>query len=254
VGQHVQLSGTLGSGTSGNQTLDATAGSALLIPTTLTGTVSATAGNLVTVSLQSLDGQAPSSFTFTGTGTSSTTDAMATAYTVSVPASLSTSSATVGTPVRFTGFVSPFGTAPPDFTADELVSYANTKALLVVRWAPPGDATPFATSTATELLLSQATLAASAQHQLSISFDRIDPSTLTAGLELVPDATASHPAFAIGHRSSWKEESFTTFADFVTALTTDLAANDALEADAYGPYDAATGVLSVDQMVVILND
>ena len=253
VGQHVQLSGKLAT-TSGATTLDATAGSALLMPTNVSGTVTAAAPALVTLNLQSLDGQPPANLNFAGTGTASAQNASATAYTVSVPAALSTGAATVGSPIRFNGFVAPFGAAPPDFAAESLVSYANTSASLDVRWSAPGVAAPFATLTGTKLVLSQATLTASAQHLLRIAFTSIDPSTLAAGLQLVPDAAATYTAFAIGHRASWKEESFMTFADLVTALTTDLATNTAIAVEAVGPYNPTTGVLSVDRMIVILND
>jgi hypothetical protein len=254
VGQHLQLSGTLGTGATG-RTLDATAGGALLSTTTLSGTVTANAANLVTVNLQSLDGQSPSNLNFAGTGTATAQDALATAYTVSLPAALSTAGAGVGVPVRFTGFVAPFGTAPPDFNALSLISYANTKADLAVRWTLPGVAAPFATLTAGELLISQATLTASAEHVLRISFDQIDPSTLAAGLQLVPDAAAANPQYAIQHFSSWKADAYTTFAAFVTALTGDLnGTTDAVAVEAAGPYDATTGVLSVDRMVVFLSD
>jgi hypothetical protein len=254
VGQRVQLSGKLASESGGNKTLDATAGGALLLPTSLSGTAVSAAAGVVTVNLQSIDGQMPASLNFAGTGATAAQDAKASAYTVSVPAALSTTPAVPGTPVRFSGFVAPFGAAPPDFNADNLVSFANTKAALEVRWASPGVSAPFATLTSAQLLLSQATLTASKEHELKISFDRIDPSTLAAGLQLVPDAAATNPVFAIGHRSTERAESFTTFSDFVTALTTDLLTNTALGLEAVGPYNAATGVLSVDQMIVILNN
>ena len=54
VGQHARFSGTLGTDTSGTFTLDATAGSAELQLTPLTGTVSAIAPGLVTVNWPSV--------------------------------------------------------------------------------------------------------------------------------------------------------------------------------------------------------
>lgn len=255
VGQRIQLSGTLGTDSSGNKTIDATAGGALLMPTALAGTVSSTAANVVTLALQSLDGQAPAAFDFTGTGMTNAQDAAAAAYTVAVPAALSTGSLAAGVPVRFVGFVAPFGSAPPDFNAITVVNFANTKAELDVRWAPPGVAAPFATLTSTQILISQATLTASAEHELLVAFTKIDPSSLAAGLSIVPDMSATNVGFAIAHRASDKSDSYTTFNDFVTALTTDLnGTTAALGVEAVGPYDSTTGVLSVDRMVVILND
>jgi Domain of unknown function (DUF4382) len=253
VGQRVQIAGTFSTGT-GSPTMDATAGSALLLPTSLTGTVTA-AGNPVTVNLQSLGGQPAANLVFAGTGSTSAQDASAASYTVALPASLAATAPSAGAPVSFTGFVTPFGLAPPDFTATTFVNFANTNAELDVRWPLTGVTTPFATLTSSALSISHATLASSVEHVIRIGFTRADPSTLSAGLQLVPDMSAANPRFAIGHALSWKAESFTTFVDFVTALTADLnGTTSALALEAVGPYNGTTGSLSVQQMVVILNN
>jgi hypothetical protein len=253
VGQHVQIFGTLGTDSQGNPTLDATAGSAQLALTSVLGTVISSTGNLVTLNLQSLDGRPASSFDFAGTG--STRDATAAAYTVMLPTALSATSLTSGLPVRFWGFVTPFGSAPPDFTAASLVNYAQTRALLQVRWPAPGITNPFATLTGSELLISQTTLQASAQDVIRIASVSLDPSTLAAGLQIEPESAATNAQFAIGHLKSHKIDSFGTFSDFVTALTSELnGTNEALGLLADGPYDAATGVFSADQMIVVTND
>jgi hypothetical protein len=253
VGQHVALFGTLGTDSTGGATLDATSGSAQLTPTSAVGTVISTTGNVVTLKLQSLDGRPASSFDFTGTG--STQDASAAAYTVALPTTLSATTLGDGLPARFSGFVTPFGSAPPDFTAASLVNYAQTRALLQVRWATPGVTTPFATLTGTELLISQASLQASAQVGIRIASVVLNPATLSAGLQIDPDASATNPQFAIGHLKSHKIDSFGTFGDFATALTTELnGTNDALQVLADGPYDAMTGIFSADQMIVLTND
>ncbi len=254
VGQHLTLFGSLSSPSMGSVTLDASSGGALLQPTPVLGTVTAAASGLITLNLQSLGGRPPSAFNFAGTGSDSSNDATATAYTVAVPASLSTSSLSVGAPASFTGFVAPFGAAPPDFAASTLVSYAQTAGALQVRWNAPGVTAPFATLTGSELLISQATLQSSSEDVIQIASVDLNPSTLSGGLELVPDASASATAFAIVHRSQWMIDTYGTFNDLVSALTSDLTGTTtALEVAAYGPYDASTGVLSVEQLVVILD-
>ena len=255
VGQHLQLSGKIGQDSSGNPTLDATAGSARLIETTLSGTVTALAANLVTVNLNSLDGQMPARFNFTGTGTSTTNDASAAAYSVGVPTALSTASLSVGAPVRFAGFVAPFGMAPPDFNASTLLSYAQTRALLDLKWSPTGSTAPFATLSSTELLISQATLQTTSEHFIRIAFVAFDPTTLTAGLELVPDPAAASLWLSIAHIKSHMSENFSAFADFTAALKTDLNGTSAVvQIGADGPYDSTSGTMSVDQMVVLIDD
>lgn len=255
VGQKVQLSGTLGTDSSGNPTFDATTGSALLIPTLVTGTVAGNAAGTVTIALQALAGQSPSAFTFAGTGATSAQDASASAYTVAVPAALAGSPLMNGTPVSFTGFVAPFGSAPPDFNAVTSLNFANTKAELEMHWATPGETTPFSTLTGSQITVDQAMLTATDEFFMNVAFNRIALTSLTSGLNFVPDAAAVNPQFVIVHRMSQKSESFTTFNDFVTALTTDLNGTVAAVGMAVaGPYAASTSTVSVDQMIVMLND
>lgn len=263
VGQHVQVYGNL-TMPSGNPTpammtstpamLDATAGSVQLFATNVAGTVTASAANLVTLNLMSLDGRPASLFDFAGTGTSSAEDAVASAYTVSVPSAL-TSVPGAGVPASFAGFVTPFGEAPPDFAAASVVNYTNTAAQLRIFWSPTGITAPFATAASAELLISQATLAASAQHVVRLGFETIDPSTLSSGLELVPDTNSSTQVFVIAHRSTWTVDTYSDFADFETALSTDLDGTTALvQLNAVGPYAATTGVMSVDVLIATLTD
>jgi hypothetical protein len=255
VGQHLQLSGTLGVDSSGNATFDATAGSARLLVTTVTGIVTSTAANLVTMTLNSIDDQAASRFNFAGTGTSAAQDATAAAYSVGVPAALPTTTLGSGVPVRFEGFVTPFGQAPPDFNAATVVSYADTRALLELQWPQPGSTAPFAALTSTQLTIDQATLQMTTEHRIRIGFATLDPSTLSTGLQLVPDPLATSLWLAIGHAKSWSSDNFSAFGDFVAALKTELNGSNAVAwIGAAGHYDASSGTLSVDQMIVVFND
>jgi Domain of unknown function (DUF4382) len=258
VGQHAEFAGAF-SVIGGTVSLDATAGSALLETTRVTGTVNSSAGNVVTLTLLTLDGRPASVFNFAGTGTSSATDASASAYTVSVPASLTLPTLASGAAAGFIGFVTPFGAAdgssPPDFAAVSFINYSQTPALLLVRWAPPGVTAPFATLTDSELAISQATLGASAQATLSTGPVLINAATLGGGLQIDPNIAAPNPQFAIVHLKSRNIASFSSFDDFVTALTSELnGSNDALQVVAEGPYDAATAALSVNAMAVLSND
>jgi hypothetical protein len=254
VGQHAQFFGTL-SGSPGSTTLSAIAGSAELSPTSVVGTVSSAAGNVVTLSLLSLDGRAPTAFSFAGTGTSSATDASAAAYTVALPAALPASGLATGLPARFSGFVTPYGTAPPDFSAESLVNYAQTNALLQVRWSRPGVTMPFATLTGSELLISQASLQGSASDSVRIASVVLNPAASSAGLQIAPDASASNVQYAIGHLQSRRIDSYSTFGDFVTALTAEFnGVNTALQIQALGPYDATSGVLQAEKMLVVTDD
>lgn len=236
-------------------TLDATTGSALLMPTQAQGDVDVIGTNLVTVSLQSLDGRPASSFDFAGTGASGQ-DASPSAYTISVPAAVSLGALGVGAPATFTGFVAPFGQAPPDFAASTLVSFAQSRALLLLRWPATSDLTaPFATLNGTEILVSPSVLKEASQSLLRQGPESVDLSSLTGGLQIVSAASSSNLRFAIAHPRTGKSENFNSYAAFETALATDLNGTVALlQLDVDGTYDATTDVLTADEILVVLND
>lgn len=252
VGQVVRISGTPGSGTT--PTLDATAGTAFLFPTIGVGLVTGTATGSVTVSLQGLGGVDADSLDFGGTGVTSQQDATAASYQVSVPSSISTASATNGVAVTFTGFVTPYGSAPPDFAASSLINFGETQTVFIARWTLPGLTTPFSMLTGSEMLLSQATLKASPLSVVRIGPLTVGASSLAGGLQLVPDTTGTAPqSFAIVHVQSHSIDSFSTFTDFASALATDLNGTTALlQVVAEGSY--ASGALTADHVIATLND
>jgi hypothetical protein len=259
VGQRLEVSGTFVSAGSGEPVLDATSGSAELQATDVEGTVSAITGGTVTVKLQLLGGLPPTVFDFTGTS-STGDDASAAAYTVAVPAALPTTPLATGLPASFSGFVAPFGSASstsPDFNALALVSYAQTNAFLDVRWAQAAGV-PLASLSlsSTQLAFSQATLATATQDFAQIGPQTLDPASVTAGLTLVPNPSASTLWLAIAHRDSWQTDNFSSFAEFAGTLAKDLSASGSmvLQVFADGPYNTGTGVLSADQLVVVVND
>lgn len=256
VGQHVQVFGTFGTDSMGNRTLDASKGSVRLMVTRLSGQFVSSATGTVTVNLQALDGRSPSTFNFAGTG--SMTDANPSAYVVSVPATLPPlPTLTVSSPLQFFGFVTPFGSAPPDFAALAVVNFATMNARLHLEWSSPGVTMPFATPlSATHVMISQATLQTAAEHEIRIGEEmEFDPTTLSGGLSFVANTTSTFTGFAIAHRMSRKIDTFSTFSDFVTALGMDLNGTTALlEVDALGPFDQSTGVLSVNLMAAELSD
>ena len=282
VGQHAQFLGALssttessssssssGSSSSGSSsssgaevilppsyTLDATGGSAILQPTSVVGVVTSAASDQVTLNLSSLDLRAPSVFNFAGTGSSSSTNASAAAYIVSVPTSVSISALTSGTPVSFSGFVTPFGAAPPDFAATSLVNYGNSHAQLQLLWSAPGVTAPFSTLTGSEILISQSVLTSATFDVLHLGAGvTVTPSTLSAGLQIDPDSSDSNPRFALVHRKSRTISTYSTFSDFATALSSEFnGTNAALEVVAEGPYNSATGALEADMMTVVTND
>ncbi len=267
VGQRVRFTGTLSSSTSGTTsttgtTLDATSGTALLEPTRGTGLYTSSANGSITVNLQDLGHVQASALDFTGTGAS--TDASAASYVIQTPSSFSTSSLASGLPIQFTGFVTPFGSAPPDFSASTLVSYTQAEAELHAAWTAPGTTTAFTALSATQLVIGQPALQSAAAQYIRIDDSNIDASSLSGGVTLVPPSststtagsstdTDSDQAFAIAHQATQKVDTFATFSAFTTALNTDLSNDSVLSVSAEGTY-GANATITVNKVFVVLNN
>ena len=268
VGQRVRFTGTLSSNATGTS-LDATSGTALMKPTRGTGLYTGPNSGAIAVNLQSLGGVDAGSLLFTGTGASAATDATASSYLVGIPSSFSTTVLAVGLPVEFTGFVTPFGTAPPDFAATTVVSYAQAHAALQANWTSPGTTTAFTALSSTQLVIGQPALTSATTHTIRIGETMIDASTLSGGVTLIPatatssssSSTSTEPsddggedlAFAIAHPSSDSVDTFGTFSDFTSALNTDLSTASVLGIWANGLY-GSNGTITVNRVYVVLNN
>jgi hypothetical protein len=265
VGQHLQLFGTFNA----NSSPQFTASYARLMLTPLWGSNASVSNstNIVTLQLQSLDNLKASVFDFTGTGVSGS-DATVSAYTVGVPPILPTTGLN-GLPVRFRGFVTPFGMANntssppvPDFSAVTLVNFANTEAQLLLGWMPPAASNmPFSSlsSSSTSLVLNSASLQSATFSALRIGPQRTSLSALSS-LTIVPDSTASAPRFGIAHLHGEDIDSYSTFADLVTALYGDLngTMTTVLGVFAEGTYaqdtTTNTATLTADHVFIALDD
>jgi hypothetical protein len=260
VGQHIDAFGMASQTANGALTLDATAGQVQLDLTPLWGTVTAAAAGSLTLNLQSLDGMPPSAFTFAGTGTNTAADAVATAYVVNT-GTLSQTGLAANTPARAIGFVTPFGMAPPDFTAQSLENFAQVTAALAVSWGKAGSATAFTglTATSTSLQLNLANVGN--LHFVQIGPELVDVTKLTPAPSIVPDTATTDVVFSIGHAGKLKTENFNTFAAFITQLSTELAATTATTTAptvdivaAEGQFDSGTDVLTAQRLAVLLSN
>lgn len=254
VGQHIDAFGMAGTAADGTKTLDATAGSVRLDLTSAWGVITAMAVGSVTVNLQSLDGLPVSAFNFAGTGTAAASDATAAAYVIDTGA-LSQTGLAVKSPARVTGFVTPFGKAPPDFTAQTLVNFSGVPEALVVDWAPKGSATAFMGLTATSTTLQLDLTGVDQLHFIQIGPETIDLTKLATPPTIMANATATNEIFAIGHRGKFKTENFNTFASFITALSADLTPTATVVAlAATGQYDSTANTFTVTRVAVLIND
>lgn len=261
VGQHITAFGMASQAANGAVTLDATAGEVQLNITRLLGTVTALATGSATLNLQSLDGLPATDFTFTGTGTSAAMDAVATAYVVKT-GTLSQTGLAANAPLRAFGFVTPFGMAPPDFTAETLETFSGVPSLLVVSWGQAGSATAITGLTATSNSLQLSLTNVGMQHFVTVGPELVDLTKVTPAPGIVPD-TGTNVVFTIGHAGKLKAENFSTFAAFVTRLASELAATPtstmttATTVDivaAEGTYDSTRDVLTAQRVAVLLNN
>ena len=142
VGQKVDASGAVTKGSDGAVTVDATAGEVDLDVTRASGIVTQLSDGSLTFNLESLGGLPTNVFDFTGTGSSAANDASAAAYLVNT-GTLTQSGLSVNSPALALGFVAGFGTAPPDFNADTLVTAPAIEADLRLRFGRHGSTTVF---------------------------------------------------------------------------------------------------------------
>jgi hypothetical protein len=258
VGQHIDAFGMASTTTSSTgatmKTLDATAGAVRLELTSAWGVVSSLAAGSVTVTLQSLDGLPATAFNFAGTGTSTATDATAAAYVIDT-GTLSQTGLTMNAPARVVGFVTPFGKAPPNFTAQTLVNFSGVAEVLLLDWAQKGSAMAFTGLMATSTSLQLDLAGVGKLHFIQIGPQQLDLTSLATPPTIAPDTMAANEIFTIGHRGKYKTENFNTFAAFVTALVADLTPT-ATVADlaATGKYDSTANTFTANRIAVLIND
>jgi hypothetical protein len=262
VGQHIDafgmastVSGT-GSSSSGDssKTLDATAGAVRLEITPAWGVVSSLAAGSATVTLQSLDGLPVSAFNFAGTGTSTATDAAAAAYVIDT-GTLSQTGLAMNAPARVMGFVTPFGKAPPNFTAQTLVNFSGVPQALLIDWAQKGSAMAFPGLMASSTSLQLDLTGVGKLHLIQVGPQQVDLTTLATPPAIAPDTMAANEVFTIGHRGKYEAENFNTFAAFAAALVADLTPTaTVVDLAATGQYDSAANTFTANRIAVLIND
>jgi hypothetical protein len=257
VGQHIEVFGSAVPTSSGSiSSVDATAGQVTLdytpawgLITSLTAPSGSTAGGAV-VDLMALDGLSVSIFTFAGTGTSSANDATA-QYVVSTGA-LSQAGLTVNAPIQLLGFVTPFGAAPPDFTATSFVGYGNVTEYLNVSWGWSGSETALTGLVASSTSLTLSLTNVGLLHDVRIGPEIIDLTKLSSAPTIVPSTTGTLN-FTIGHARTFKAENFSSFSSFVTQLSSELTGSvGVIQVDAVGTYNSTTNAFTATAMAIVL--
>jgi hypothetical protein len=271
VGQHITARGLFSQASSGAITLDSTGasatdtGSVRLQSTELFGSAVSTSAGSLDLNLLAIGNWPVSIYNFAGNGVSAAQDPTPGNFLVNT-GSLTVPAFAAGDPVWVDGYVSPFGSAPPDFLAQSVSAEAAVQATLVVSWSGTGTTAPFVPLSATGLTI-DLTNAAFGSGQLRIGAQAIDITTLPASPNIVPavatnDPTSGlplfSPVFSVGPGAITATvvnpiQSFNDFANFVTQLNTTFAVpTPATKFVAQGFYDRASNTFTASSIDVVL--
>ena len=257
VGQRITVSGQATEDSSFLLTsLDATGqaaaapqGQVRLQPTPVWGTLNSGASGSMSLDVLSLGDFAPSALTFTGTGTTSANDAVATSYAVDSPG-IDESATPAATLLEAVGIVTPFGSAPPDFTASAVTAGTATPQTLVVEWNG-GAASPFSSASSAGLVvdLSNANLSSTVRY-IATGPTTTDLTTLPASPTI---AFAAGGALTLALGSNLGIDVFNDPSGFATQLSTSLnGTNLVYRLVCVGQYSSATNTFTATQVAVNL--
>jgi hypothetical protein len=267
VGQHIIARGIYSLPSTGVTTLDATGssstntGSVRLQSTELWGSLVSSAPGSLVLNLQTIQNWPVGIYNFAGNGAGAVTPA---SYAVNSGALTLPTGAAAGEPLWIDGITTPFGSAPPDFTASSINAESSVPARLLVDWISTGTTAPFATLTDTGMTidLSNPELSSGVIRVGSESIDLKSPTAMSPQIvpQPTPAGTAGVPAaflplFAIGNLSAASVTTISVyngFADFVTQLPKSIvAATPALHLVATGAYNRGSNTFTASSIDVV---
>ena len=259
VGQQINVSGQAGidSTTGDLLNLDATEGQVRLAQTQLWGTLTSATPTSATVDMLTLDNWTPSAFAFAGTATSGAVNPGA--YVVNTGA-VNESGVTAGTLLQFNGLVTPFGTAPPDFTATTVTPGSATEQVLICEWPHGGSPTPFSSVSNAGLVVNLSNAALDDVRYIRTGPATLDLKTLPASpLITTVGAPASALQLAVGSFTATNGVSvYNNMADFISKVQATFPAgnttNQVFRLTAYGQYNSTTNTFVATRIHVALQD
>ena len=254
VGQQLDVSGQSAFDTSGNLSMDATAGQVRLASTRIWGTLnSATAGS-ASLDVLSLGNFAPAGFNFAGTGTIA---ANPSAYVVNT-GSLDESATAAGTLLQVDGIVTAFGSAPPDFTATAITAGTATEQRLVVEWINGGTSAPFLSDSSAGVVVDLNNANLGTIHEIRTGPAALDLKALSSfpasPLITTVGADQSKLQLAIGRASlSTGVSVFNSISGFAAALSSTFnGSNKIYRLVAVGQYNIGTNTFVASRISVAL--
>jgi Domain of unknown function (DUF4382) len=250
VGQQLDVSGQSAFDTSGNLTMDATAGQVRLASTRIWGTLNSATAGRASLDVLSLGNFAPAGFNFAGTGT---TAANPSAYALNT-GSLNSATA-AGTLLQVEGVVNAFGSAPPDFTATAITAGTATEQRLVVEWINGGASKPFISDSSAGLVVDLNNANLGTIHYILTGPAALDLKTLPAS-PLITTVLADQTKLqlAIGSASLATGVSvFNSISGFASALSsTFTGTNKIYRLVAVGQYNSGTNTFVASRISVAL--
>jgi hypothetical protein len=225
-------------------------GQVRLQATPLWGTLNSGASGSMSLNVLSLGNFAPGALTFAGTGSTSANDAVATSYAVDTPG-IDESATPAGTLLQAVGLVTPFASAPPDFTAGAVTAGTSIPQTLVVDWGTSGTASPFSSAGSAGLVvdLSNANLSSTVRY-IATGPTRTDLTTLPAS-PTIAFATGSTLTLAVGNTTAIQV--YNDPGRFATQLASSLnGTNVVYHLVCVGQYSSATNTFTATQVAVNL--
>ncbi len=244
VGQKISVFGELSYNEAGTPVIDATEGTVCMLSTTLNGTVADTTSPDadLAVNLNSINRRSIDMFDFTGTGSTPETDADPTMYEINTDA-LDISSFIAATPMKAYGFMTPYASAPADFTAQSLVNLNDVTAFIKIKWAPPST-DPFESITDEAITFNL---------DGTTRFHHLGRGGIISDLDDMPDAPIIVPAesgvYVITMRS--KVEVYTDFSEFTAAVSTLIDGHNRVnKLFVSGKFNSTTATFSADYLLI----
>jgi len=246
IGQAVTVLGAI-TEDSDNQVLDATDGHVRMRLTALSGHSLSSDELTLNVALQAIQARQTANYDFSGTGMDPSFDADPNHYEINIGDLLVTNVAD-NSPLRVTGFVSAFGSAPADFDAISVIDYSESRSQLLVNWPEGDEVITFSEITDTSLTINSS--AEGGTYKLIQGGIRTDLNDLSSAV--VISSSFERGLFTI--KSDSGVSAFSNFAEFITTLQQRLAEGDSIDLiHGTGGFNHSDSSFNVIKLAVRLN-
>ena len=145
---------------------------------------------------------------------------------------LSLANLSAGEAAKVIGFVTPFGSAPPDFVGTTVVDHLDLPSTLGIGWGATGTTAPFVSMNPTGLVIDITNKSIGDRHFILSGMQKLDILTLASGPTIAP--TTDRGMYGV-----WEPGQVELFEHFAATSMT-----------AFGAYDAGSNVLTANGVSV----